>query len=281
MEPKERHIYHSFLLKQLHEFYAEVIRQKEQAQLYREGRPPSDTAREIQTDAEATFKEAITEAGVSADDLSEQQPTHPIFIRLLDILERQVAEARRHGGEYGVTFYKEAQYAMAALADECFLHKDWRGKREWIENLLEFKLFGTYVAGERIFSEVETLLKRRDPAYVEMAAVYFLVLSLGFRGKYRDQDDEGRIENYRRQLFAFIFQKNPDVNEPTRLLFPEAYTHTLTTGGGEQLPYLKWWLILIGAVLLTTLIVSHGLWVYLTDDLTRIVDAILLRIRTL
>jgi hypothetical protein len=31
----------------------------------------------------------------------------------------------------------EAQYAMAAFADEVFIHLDWEGKRTWTSNLLE------------------------------------------------------------------------------------------------------------------------------------------------
>jgi hypothetical protein len=70
--------------------------------------------------------------------------------RLQTLLEMQALEAGRRGGEYGVLYYKEAQYVMAALADEIFLTLDWTGRDTWRSDLLETRLFGTYDAGEKV-----------------------------------------------------------------------------------------------------------------------------------
>jgi type VI secretion system protein ImpK len=244
----------SFLLNQFYEFYSEVIRQKGVIQSYTEAQP---------------LERAPEEA------LSEAEETHAIALKLLSVLEEQALEAGRQGGEYGVSFYKEAQYIMTALADEIFLNTEWEGKEAWKSELLEFKLFGTYAAGELFFQKLDKLLANRDPAFVEIAAVYLQALSLGFRGKFRDIDDEGKLDYYRRQLFSFIFHKNPDLLNVDRLLYPGAYAHTLAEEEGKKLPYVKRWIVVLVVLIIAFFIISHGIWVQVTEDLRQVIQHIL------
>ncbi len=246
----------SFLLKQFREFYSEVIHQKEKIGL----------AVQASTESEPEiFEESQT----------GKEGTHPIHLALMHILEQQVLDSRRSGGEFGVSYYKEAQYVMAALADEIFLHTNWEGREVWKSDLLEFKLFGTHIAGELFFDKLDALLKEQDPAQVELAAVYHLALSLGFRGKYHGKNDEGLIEHYLRQIFAFIFKREPDIADESKQLFQDAYTYTLDKGEGGRLPYLKTWFGIIALIIILYLIVSHGVWNYLTSDLVEIAEKII------
>jgi len=245
----------SFLLKQFREFYSEVIRQKEKLGLSEKSNTES-------------------KPDISAESSTEKEGTHPVHLALMHILEQQVLDSRRSGGEFGVSYYKEAQYVMAALADEIFLHTDWDGRELWKSDLLEFKFFGTHVAGELFFEKLDALLKEQDPAQVELAAVYHLALSLGFRGKYHDKDDGGLIEHYLRQIFAFIFKREQDIADESKQLFQEAYTYTLDKGKGGRLPYLKTWFGIIALIIILYLIASHGVWNYLTSDLVDIVEKI-------
>ncbi|GBC62149.1 DotU family type IV/VI secretion system protein [Desulfonema ishimotonii] len=244
---------HSILLKQFHEFYSEVIRRKQ----------------EIRENVHAPLApkphSSVSPAGESA---------YPVFIGLLEILENQEREVRQRSGEYGVRFYKEGQYVMTALADEIFLHMDWEGREEWKSNLLEYKLFDTYVAGERFFARLDELLRERSPAYAEMAAIYFLALSLGFRGKFRDEDDGGQLAFYRRQLYAFIFRTDPNLTDASRLLFPQPYKNIFSDGGSKRLPRVRWWIVLAvcGVIFL---IISHAIWNHLTGDLIQIAEDII------
>ncbi|NJL58396.1 MAG: DotU family type IV/VI secretion system protein [Desulfobacteraceae bacterium] len=245
----------SFLLEKFREFYAEVMVQKK---IVRSG----------------------TELSSAPDSPAECRYSYPIRSRLLNVLDRQIPEARRQGGEYGMNYYKEAQYVMAALADEIFLSMDWKGREEWKSALLEFELFGTYMAGELLFQKADSLLKERDPARTEMASVYLLAISLGFRGKFGDKDDGGKLDSYRRQLYAFIFQKNPELSgADSRKLFPESYAYTLTQGDEKKLPHLKIWIWLLIGLIALFLIVSSGIWAYYTDDLRQVVNNIISEIR--
>jgi type VI secretion system protein ImpK len=252
MNPTE--LENSFLLKQFNDFYQEVLRQKDVVKQQVDG-PRSE------------------QAGDDAD--AAKDGLHSVQIRLMRHLEEQVLESRRRGGEYGVNYYRKAQYVMAALADEIFLNMHWDGKELWKSNLLEYKFFGTHVAGEVLFDKVDDLLKQRDPAMIEIAAVYLLSLSLGFRGKFRDRDDGGQLDHYRNQLYTMIFQRNPEMFSETKILFPETYEYTLDQGEGMRLPYIRRWVGVIVLLIVVFLGVSHGIWEHSTGDLVKIAEDII------
>jgi type VI secretion system protein ImpK len=196
-----------------------------------------------------------------------------VWQRLLMLFERQEASAWRYGGTYGAEFYKEAQYVMVALADEVFLHTEWAGRNLWVSNLLETKIFNTHVAGELFFQRLDQLLAERDPVYRDLGAVYLMALSLGFRGKYRGTPGEfKRLAGYRRQLFSFVFRRDPNLTDETRPLFPEAYDHTLRDESKRRLPNPRAWVVLLVAVILAYVAITHGIWVNLTGQLTAATD---------
>jgi type VI secretion system protein ImpK len=177
--------------------------------------------------------------------------------RLQTLLEMQALDAGRRGGEYGVLYYKEAQYVMAALADEIFLTLDWPGRDAWRADLLETRLFGTYDAGEKFYRRLETLLKTGDRVQAEIAVVYLMALTLGFRGRYGGGRHEDRILEYRRRLYYYIYRKAPDLADPTHRLSDQAYRHTSTVATSRMLPSPARWLWLLAAVVLVYLVAAH------------------------
>lgn len=243
-------------LDNFHEFYAEVLR----------------------------FKQALTsidpEAGLlGPDPESEPESLTPEHInhKLLSVLQRQALEASRRGGEYGAAFYKEAQYIMAALGDETFLHLPWSGREAWQALLLEYKLFGTHNAGEQFFEKIDTLLSERDAANSEIALIYLAALGLGFQGIFRGRADTTPIEQYRRKLFAFINHREPRIGHAAKTLFPDAYGHTLEEAQPKRLPHVKKWLTILGLSLLVFLVISQICWINVSEELDLIVQKILTR----
>jgi type VI secretion system protein ImpK len=188
-----------------------------------------------------------------------------IWQRLLTLLELQAERAGRNGGAFGFEVYREAQFVMAALADEVFLNEEWIGKSTWL--LLETKLFQSASAGEVFFKKLDVLLLQRDPVYLDLAAVYFYALSLGFQGRYRDNDPQGRLDYYKRQLFAMIFRQNPELLQGESHLINQNYSHTLAEGKGARLPHPRNWLLLVAAVVVIWLSVSQALWVNLSSPI--------------
>lgn len=224
--------------------------------------------------ANGSGSSAPTEAGGGLAPSGEIKASTFVWQRLVSLFERQEAQAWRFGGTYGAEFYKEAQYVMVALADEIFLNTEWEGRRFWVSNLLESKIFRTHVAGELFFQRLDRLLVERDPVYRDLAAVYLMALSLGFRGKWRGRDDGGRLERYRRQLFHFVFRREPGLDSDARHVFPETYYHTLRDETKRRLPNPRAWIILLCAVILAYVALTHGIWVKLTGRLSQVNESI-------
>lgn len=221
-----------FLVEEFHKFYGEVLQLKRMVRL---------------------------SSGSAADETV-------VWQRLLSYLERHGAIAARHGGP-GARFYQEAQYVMVALGDEIFLHTPWSGRESWKRNLLEAKLFDSHVAGERIFQRIDKLLLERDSAFSELATIYLLALSLGFRGRYRGGDDGGAIAAYRRQLYAFIVGREPGLAEQGAQLFPKAAAHTIESEAVRKLPQARKWALAVVFAVVLYLFVGHELWSLATGGL--------------
>ncbi|HEY0005636.1 MAG TPA: DotU family type IV/VI secretion system protein [Pyrinomonadaceae bacterium] len=228
-------------------------------------------AKPVQVGNEATTALDYGEQIPSSDSI---RMSNFVWQRLVSLFERQAMSAWRYGGTYGAEFYKEAAYVMAALADEIFLHTEWEGRKAWMSNLLETRIFQTHVAGELFFQRLDRLLGDRDPVYKDLAAVYLMALSLGFKGKYRGSDDLGQLARYREQLFSFIFRRDPDLENESRHLFPETYFHTLREESKKRLPSPRIWIGVLCLVIVCYLAVTHGIWVNLTSRLDQVNDRI-------
>ena len=226
----------AFVLRAFREFYGEVARQRRAVladpfpRSGEDGAPPS----------------APSAATVSA--------------RLLALLERQALEAGRLGGEAGAGLYRDAQYVLAALGDEVFLHLDWWGRRAWGASLLESRLFGTQVAGERLFERIDHLLRDHDPVQRDLGAVYLMALSLGFQGRFRGGRELGRLAEYRRELFGFVFRRQPSLLRGERKLFPAAYEHVLRASPPPPPRRATRWAGVLAVVAIAYLLLSGLLW---------------------
>jgi type VI secretion system protein ImpK len=189
--------------------------------------------------------------------------------RLIAALDRQLAEALRTAGPVGVAFHQDAVYVMAGLADEIFIRLQWdeEERRYWLRNLIETHYFGSSFAGERFFQKVDRLLERNDDPAAETATVYLMALALGFRGKYYGPSGERNIADYSTRLFHFIANRDPELKESTRLLFPAAYRHTLQSGAPRRFSNpRRWWLVLL-VVVAAWFVASDLLWRNMTAPL--------------
>lgn len=232
-----------YLLVAFRQFYGEVLRLKEEV------RHPKGERDEAGAALDATQRAA------RVSDL------------LLAKLRRQAAEAGRRGGDWGADAYRDAQYAMATLADEVFLRaewdgrKGWDGREAWAADLLETRLFGTYVGGERLFTQIDELLRDPEPLRRPLAAVYLMVLSLGFQGRFAGRADAGaRIDAYRKRLFVFVYPDARSALRGDQPLFAQAYHHLADDALPERLPPTRRWLTAALVALALYLVVSHGFW---------------------
>lgn len=242
----------SFLLNQFREFYSELARLK----------------RTVEVSGSVYLFDLPT-----SDSPDPTSTVNGVWQHLLSVLERQETEAGQNGGAFAVAVYQEAEYVMAALADEIFIHMNWDGRANW--PLLESKIFKTHVAGEVIFERLERLLQRQDPFYLDLAAVYFMALSLGFQGKFRGNDPANSLGTYRRRLFAMIYRRNPQLFTTNTPIFPQTYQNTLDRGAGRKLPNQNIWFAIVGAVLVFWLASSHLAWTEVSSEVSTTIAKVL------
>lgn len=234
------------LLARLREFHVEILRVKEA--LRTGGWPPGE---------------------------GEENPDIVLRVhyRLRRVLERQGLAANREGGGYGAGLYHDAQYVMAALADEILLHLlEWEGRERWRDHLLEMAMFQSQIAGERIFDRLDEMLAAGANAEADLAAVYLVALSLGFRGKYRGIDDGGALRSYRQGLHALIRRAQPLAEDPNQPLFEEAYAHTIAHGVPVRLPHTRPWFAALGLAVLAYLIAQGVVWHQVSAPVAAIVQ---------
>jgi type VI secretion system protein ImpK len=222
---------------------------------------------------------AESQFGIEAspgDTEASADPAVAIWSRLVDVLERQARLTTTSAGDVGYGLYREAQYVMAALADEIFLNTEWSRREYWSNHLLESHFFNSNIAGEEFFRRVDKLLRDPERGFSDIYAIYLQALSLGFRGKYRGREDGGRIDEMRRRLFIRVYHRKPQPPGDGHRLFSNCYDHTLDLGEARKLPSpSRWFWALAAAVILwlgISTLVWHGLADSLEGDLAKIRD---------
>jgi type VI secretion system protein ImpK len=173
-------------------------------------------------------------------------------------------------------FITDVKYVMAVLADEVFINLRWEGARYWRLTLLERQIFQTEVAGDRFFALLDEVIANYNPSNNEVAFVYLMALSLGFKGKYRDLDEaDAHILWYKNSLYSMLHSK------PSRLFYPgrsqmieSCYAFTNTEQNDLQLPDVKFWSWCVIAVAVVYIVVSYGVWCGITDEISDVLNKI-------
>lgn len=229
--------------------------------------------------AELTAQRAVAEAAARTpepEDDGGDGGARAILGRLEDVLKARAEEARRRSSEREATVLREAQYVMCALADDLFLHEvEWKGAEAWGADLLERRVFGTRVAGERFFDNVQRLTRVRGRAEAELAPVYLLALGLGFKGRFRAEEHAATIERHASALYEMVAGRPADPAMPGRPLVP-AGVRNVVQGSGQRrpVPRVSWPLVTAGIVA-AFLVASTALWFAGTAELSAAADAVI------
>ncbi|MBL7977489.1 MAG: type IVB secretion system protein IcmH/DotU [Bacteroidetes Order II. Incertae sedis bacterium] len=119
-----------------------------------------------------------------------QNPGHPGTLRESVKLALQKLENTCKQAGVGFQDFQQAKFALVAFLDESVSIPAWPYNDAWKRNPLQFELYGRYDAGEQFFERI-AFLRQDVRANLEALEVFYLCLTLGFRGKYeivgRDQ----------------------------------------------------------------------------------------------
>jgi type IV/VI secretion system ImpK/VasF family protein len=204
-------------------------------------------------------------------DLSPDAAAQQLQKRLCEILELQAAEATWMGGEAAARF-PDAQYAMAALADEVFAHLEWGGRDAWPRHMVEQRLFKSNAKDVEFFKRVDKLLKNEadkpSAAARDLARMYLLVLAAGFEGKYRPFGLTRPLAEYRRRLYEFVSGKDPlEIYAEERKLFPEAADRVVVGRAVSRFSMLQQWAAVLVILLIGYAVISQMAWNRVSADL--------------
>ena len=211
------------------------------------------------------FFEVVSRSARAAgqvDDAGAKSAAEALSNQLCQLIELQTLEARRIGGKAGIEAEVQARFLKAALADEILLNTDWAGRAYWRHVLIEATLFKSSYAGERIFDDLDQLLREREASRRHIARLYLYLLSLGFQGRYRGTTGQGKIAEYRRELFQFIYMRPADMQGRDRTLSEQAYASTLSHIGARRLPRINRSGVIFLLVLFFLLGLSELLWLW-------------------
>lgn len=248
---------HSFLIQNFHAFFNLLLRQKEFALRATDGNDPQKLEQQAQE--------------------VDNPLVNTIQRRLSILLEEQALQSTLQAGEFATSSYQDALYAMVAFADEVFLNIPWTGQKEWENNLLESRFFQTQIAGELLFQKIENLISTNDPMRVDLAIIYLLILGLGFKGKFRDEDeDPEQLSLYRQQLYLMVNRHPSSLYDPGRNhLIQDCYEHVLDSTLSKGLPEIRLWLLTFMGILGVYLFASTVLWYKLVKDMDQSIGHIL------
>ena len=242
-----------FLFSKFRAFYNEVIRFQHQKDEFTAG-----FATAMMTDASDAGPDATPEGTALA-----------LSHRLSELLDLQAAEAKWMGGEASER-YPNAQYAMAALADEIFTYSEWDGQSAWPKSSLEFKMYKSRSADVELFKRIDTLLKESPDSAIarDLARVYLLVLAAGFQGKWRPFSLTRPLSEYRRRLYEYIHGADPLLlYAPERKVFPDAEARTLEGAAVSRYSGMQRWAAILVILVVTYAAVAHVAWSRASADL--------------
>lgn len=240
-----------FLFSKFRMFYNEIIRLKHH-----------------KTELSAGFSTAIM-----TDSTTESSPegvADSTSKSLTSMLELQAAEAMWMGGE-AAERYPEAQYAMAALADDLLLNMEWEGKLGWPKHSLEHKLFKTRAAEVELFRRIDKLLKELpDSASArDLARVYLFVIAAGFKGKYRQFGLTRALAEYRQRLYEYIHHGADALllYDEGRKIFPDTAKSTLVGHAVGRFSAAQRWAAILVFLVASYTLVAHLAWTRVSADL--------------
>ena len=126
----------------------------------------------------------------------------------------------RRAGELGVSTAdsEDARFALAVAFDEFALLREGPLRDYWVSHTLQLHYFGTTLGGSQFFERLANI--RLDPRRREILKVYYICLTLGFRGQYRLRGGEVELLDLTNMVRSELIQAKELATEV--LLSPHA-----------------------------------------------------------
>jgi type IV/VI secretion system ImpK/VasF family protein len=148
--------------------------------------------------------------------------------------------------------YEKVRYPLVVLADEILLHSGWEHADLWDSHLLEGRLFGSNIGGEKYFT-IANEIRSED---TELAAILYTGIALGFGGKYRERPE--KLADVRQRLYRLNAEYVASFGDK---ITPAAY-HVDPTPARRLSPLINLYRVLIVAfgILVLYYALTFALW---------------------
>jgi type VI secretion system protein ImpK len=116
--------------------------------------------------------------------------------------------------------YDQARFMVCAWVDEAILGSNWTQKNLWQKEQLQRLYYNTTDAGVEVFERLNNLgFHQRD-----VREVYYICLSLGFKGRFIQAGDEFLLEQLKIANLKILTGSSVGIPSLERMeLFPEAF----------------------------------------------------------
>ncbi len=94
----------------------------------------------------------------------------------------------------------EILFALICFFDEIFISLNWNGRQYWRLDSMEKALYTSQAGGDIIFNAIEKIITEKNPKDAELAKIYYTLLKLGFKGRYRERDFTEKYEELTEKL---------------------------------------------------------------------------------
>jgi type IV/VI secretion system ImpK/VasF family protein len=245
-------------------FYYELLRQKERALSLYFTPPSQDPPDSDNCDSESELK---MQNEVEGSIVTIQK-------KLITVIS-SASEMISVKSKLPPHFITDTKYIMTILADEVFINLRWDGAKYWRFSLLEKQLFQSEVAGDKFFKMLDEIIYTLDND--EMAFLYLMSLSLGFKGRYRDLDGSSdHIAWYKDRLYSVLHSKSSRLFYPGRhRMIESCYEYTDSENNNAVLPDSRFWSWCITTVIFIYIIISYCIWYSITDEIGDILEKII------
>lgn len=229
------------------------------------------------------LQQAIQDAKRYNYSLNNGQPAEDIREFTLSFQKRIVKDIEEMVGSFllapmksfpeSVEYFK---YCLVAFADEMIIDSNLSVFMHWHTSLIEGIFFQTQMSGQKIFEFMNQILKQAIPYRYDFAELMIYMLNLGFRGQYRDSENNSYINWYKRELFILIAQYNPNVIVHNHVkLFPQCYDSNPKIPMSLGLIDKRSWTALFVSFSVIYIIMSQVIWLLSTRDVYQSIKKIL------
>lgn len=153
----------------------------------------------------------------------------PVFALFEDALSQKempnVSETRRHLSKAidqfkeklsGLGYYHEtvlmAAFALSALIDEAIEQTPWGRKANWSQRLLTRDIDSQFSAMTYFFDILQFILPKPEQ-YIDVLELMHVCLSLGFKGKYKKNNERRQLAKIKEVVYATIASRRNDYSQ--------------------------------------------------------------------